>query len=113
MNLISATNLFPDEPPDTDRCNITETAHFSDIDEDDPSPLDGNIIPQIDDHEIPTNTTEFHQESSDPSLPHDDDDEPPLMDNDVLVQTHDDDDEAVDTAATPSPKKKAQEATLG
>jgi hypothetical protein len=53
-------------------------AHFSDIDEDDPSPLDGNLIPQID-HETPTNTTEFHREPPDPSSPRDDNDEPPSM----------------------------------
>ena len=41
FNPISATNLFPDETPDTDRASsTTEPAHFSDIDEDDPSPYD-------------------------------------------------------------------------
>ena len=41
FNPISATNLFPDETPDTDRASsTTEPAHFSDIDEDDPSPHD-------------------------------------------------------------------------
>ena len=86
LNPISATNLFPDETPDTDRCNTTETAHFKDIDEDNPSHLDDDLIPQIN-HEIPTNTMEFHRESPDPSSPHDHDDEPPSMDNDDLVQT--------------------------
>ena len=61
LNPISATHLFPDETPDTDRCNTTETAHFFDIDEDGPSPLDGDLIPQID-HELPTNTMEFHRD---------------------------------------------------
>ena len=41
FNPISATNLFPDETPDTDRASsTTEPAHFSDIDEDDASPHD-------------------------------------------------------------------------
>ena len=86
FNPMSATNLFPDETPDTDRCNTTETAHFSDIDEDDPSPLDDELIPQID-HQIPTNSMEFHRESPDPSSPHDDDDKPPSTDNGIMVQT--------------------------
>ena len=39
VNPISATNLFPDETPDTDIAgSTTEPAYFSDIDEDDPSP---------------------------------------------------------------------------
>ena len=84
LNPMSATNLFPDETPDTDRCNTTETAHFSDINEDDPSPLDDDLIPQID-HEIPTNSMEFYRESPDPSSSHDDDDEPPSMDNDIIA----------------------------
>jgi len=62
----------------------SRNSSFSDIDEDDPSPLNGELIPQID-HETPTNTTELHQESPDPSSPHDDDDEPPSMDNGELV----------------------------
>ena len=49
FNPISATNLFPDETPDTDRARLTtEPAHFSDIDEDDPSPYDDEP-PSIDD----------------------------------------------------------------
>ena len=49
FNPISATNLFPDETPDTDRASsTTEPAHFSDIDEDDPSPYDDEP-PSIDD----------------------------------------------------------------
>ena len=45
----SATNLFPDETPDTDRISsTTESAHFSDIDEDDPSPHDDEP-PSMDD----------------------------------------------------------------
>ena len=49
VNPISATNLFPDETPDTDRVSsTTEPAHFSDIDEDDPSPHDDEP-PSIDD----------------------------------------------------------------
>ena len=63
FNPISATNLFPDETPDTDRASsTTEPAHFSDIDEDDPSPIDGDLIPQID-HEVPSNAKEPHRES--------------------------------------------------
>ena len=38
-------NLFPDETPDTDRCNATETAHFQTYEDDDPSPPDGGLIP--------------------------------------------------------------------
>ena len=49
FNPISATNLFPDETPDTDRVSsTTESAHFSDIDEDDPSPYNDEP-PSIDD----------------------------------------------------------------
>jgi len=59
---------------------------FSGIDEDNPPPLDDDLMPQID-HETPTNATEFHQESPDPSSPHDYDDEPPSMDSDAVVQT--------------------------
>ena len=55
LNPISATDLFADEPPDTDRCNTTETARFLDIDEDNTSPLDDDSIPHID-REIPTST---------------------------------------------------------
>ena len=87
FNPISATNLFPDETPDTAIISsTTEPAHFSDIDEDDPSPLDDDLIPQID-HEIPTNTNEFHRESPHPSSPHDGNDEPPSMNNDMMTQT--------------------------
>ena len=109
LNPTSATYLFPDETPDTDRCNnTTETAHFLDIDEDDPSPPDGDLIPQAI-HVTPTNTTEFHRASHGPSPPRDHDDEPPSIGNvDLVVQTqhdtppqqpndpsqpHDDDDE--------------------
>ena len=56
FNPISATNLFPDETPDTDRASsTTEPAHFSDIDEDDPSPHDDEP-PSIDEascHTLP------------------------------------------------------------
>ena len=86
LNPISATNLSPDETPDTDRCDTTETAHFSEIDEDDPSPPDDDSIPQID-REIPTNTTELHRESPHPLSPHDGNDEPPSVDNYVMIQT--------------------------
>ena len=72
--------------PPTQTDATTDTARFSDIDEDDPSPLDDDSIPQID-RETPTNTMEFHRESPDPSPPHDHDDEPPSMNNDDLVQT--------------------------
>ena len=49
FNPISATNLFPDETPDTDRAgSTTEPAYFSDIDEDDPSPHDDEP-PSMDD----------------------------------------------------------------
>ena len=49
FNPISATNLFPDETPDADRASsTTEPAHFSDIDEDGPSPHDDEP-PSIDD----------------------------------------------------------------
>ena len=49
FNPISATNLFPDETPDTDRAgSTTEPAYFSDIGEDDPSPHDDEP-PSIDD----------------------------------------------------------------
>ena len=88
LNPISATNLSPDETPDTDRCDTTETAHFSDIDEDGPSPPDDDSIPQID-REIPTNTMELHRESPHPSPAHNHDDEPPPMDNDDLVHDAD------------------------
>ena len=84
---ISATNLFPDETPDTDRAgSTTEPANFSDIDEDDPSPPDDDFIPQID-HEMPFNTKEPHRESPLPSSSRASDDEPPSMDNDVVTQT--------------------------
>ena len=85
FNPISATNRFPDETPDTDRISsITEPAHFSDIDEDDPSPLNADLIPQID-HEMPTDTKELHRESPLPSSPHDGNDESPSMDDNALV----------------------------
>ena len=84
---ISATDLFPDETPGTDRISsTTESAHFSDIDEDDPSPLDDNLISQID-HDVPSNTKEPHRESPHPSSPHDDNEEPPSMGNGVMPQT--------------------------
>jgi hypothetical protein len=89
FNPISATTLYPDDPPDKDRCDTTETAHFSDIDEDDPSPPGNDSIPQID-REIPTNTTELHRESPHPSSPCDGNDEPPSMENDVVIQTQHD-----------------------
>ena len=82
---ISATNLFPDETPDTDRISsTTESAHFSDIAEDDPSPHDDDFIPQID-HEMPTNIMEVHRESPHPSPAHNHDHEPPSMDDDAPV----------------------------
>ena len=53
FNPISATNLFPDETPDTDRAgSSTEPAYFSDIDEDDPSPH--NDEPPSMDDDVPT-----------------------------------------------------------
>ena len=86
LNPISATNLSPDETPDTDRASLTtEPAHFSDIDEDDPFPLNGDFIPQAD-YDTPADTTESHRESQGSSPPHDYDDEPPsIMDDGAIV----------------------------
>ena len=95
FNPVLATNLFPDETPDTGRISsTTESAHFSGIDEDDPSPLNGDdpspldddFIPQKD-REIPINTKKLNWESHHPSSPHDGNDESPSMDSEVMTQT--------------------------
>ena len=81
FNPISATNLFPDETPDTGRASsTTEPAHFSDIDEDDPSPYDDEP-PSIDD-DIPViriTTDTGGVNTGDRAH----DDEPPSIDDDV------------------------------
>jgi hypothetical protein len=82
FNLTSATNLFPDETPDTDRVSsTTEQAHFSDIDEDDPSPHDDEP-PSMDDDvpviNVATDTTPHHSN----------DETPPTGDNALVVSPH-------------------------